>query len=961
MAVLNNNTLAGSSGQTTGAGGYQIERSLRFNSADSAYLNRTPASAGNRKTWTWAGWVKRTSTDYSRVFSTANSGNTEGFYFEFQGDSALTIYDYSSPTVQWQKTTTQVFRDFSAWFHVVLTFDSTQVTASDRFKLYINGTIVTQFSTSSDPSLNFDSYCNAARLHAIGRTGAAAVAYFNGYLADIHFIDGQALDPTSFGEFDTNGVWQPIDASGLTYGTNGFHLPFSDNSTAAALGTDTSGNGNDWTPNNLQVSAGSVYSNNISASVGGYQSGYAPTNLFDGSTSTFLQDTASYQTQTVTITFNPALTVNTKLEVYAFLNSNQYDAREVSVNGGAYYNPNVYGSNQWWDLTAQSATTGFSTGTLNSITFRSRWFLGGAAFTIASAIRVDNTILTDGGAYDVDSLVDSPTNGSQEDTGVGNEVVGNYATLNPLNSTSNTTLSNGNLDLSSGDNWGSCMSTVGFTGGKVYYETTVTASNYSYIGVSLATHLPTNYPSQNGSWALVNDGTCYYDQLGSGAITVSTGTSVPAGAVVGTAIDADNGKIWWSVNGTWIGSGSPDPATGTNAIFSNIPTDEALVACLDVYGNSASVNFGQRPFAYTAPSGFKTLCTTNLAEPTIADGSTAFEVITYQGNGTTQTLPNTDPTTSPQEPLNFSPDFVWIKERNGTNFHMLFDTVRGANVRLNSNSTNPDFTETTALTSFNSTGFSIGADGQTNVSNKTYVAWTWDAGSSTVTDPNGSITSQVRANPSAGFSIVTYTGVGSNGTVGHGLGAAPSFYIVKARTTTAANSWRVYHSAVGNTKQLFLESTSAEITNPNAWNNTSPTSTVFSVGNSANESSGNYVAYCFAPVDGYSSFGSYTGNGSADGPFVFTGMRPRWILLKSASIGNESWIIIDTARSTYNVVDAFLRADNSGAEFSSSLRYVDILSNGFKLRASGTEVNGSGGTYVYAAFAEHPFATSRAR
>jgi hypothetical protein len=225
-----------------GAGGYQIERSLRFNSADSAYLSRTPASAGNRKTWTWAGWVKLSGTSgIQNIFSNSNAANNLGlnFYRNAAGDLQIQDYGLSGGLAL---RTAALFRDFSSWFHVAFAYDTTQATAANRAKLYINGSQVTSFQQETYPTQNIDGLWNTNVLAAIGNQGAVNANYLNGYLADVHFIDGQALDPSSFGEFDTNGVWQPIEYAG-SYGTNGFHLPFSDNSTAAALGTDTSGMG----------------------------------------------------------------------------------------------------------------------------------------------------------------------------------------------------------------------------------------------------------------------------------------------------------------------------------------------------------------------------------------------------------------------------------------------------------------------------------------------------------------------------------------------------------------------------------------------------------------------------------------------------------------------------------------------------------------------------------------------
>ena len=237
---------------------YNIARSLRFNSSDSAYLSRTPASAGNRKTWTWAGWVKRSIIDNSSgrgIFSCDLLTTSDSTFFDLRLGTALypNSLAISGYNTNW-RITTQVFRDASAWYHICVAVDTTQATGSNRIKLYVNGVQVTSFVSSSDPSLNADLGINNTTSHNIAK---GFYDYFDGYLADIHFIDGQAVTPSSFGQFDTYGVWQPIAYSG-TYGTNGFHLPFSDNSaaTATALGKDTSGNSNNWTPNNLSVTAG---------------------------------------------------------------------------------------------------------------------------------------------------------------------------------------------------------------------------------------------------------------------------------------------------------------------------------------------------------------------------------------------------------------------------------------------------------------------------------------------------------------------------------------------------------------------------------------------------------------------------------------------------------------------------------------------------------------------------------
>jgi hypothetical protein len=370
-------------------------------------------------------------------------------------------------------------------------------------------------------------------------------------------------------------------------------------------------------------------------------------------------------------------------------------------------------------------------------------------------------------------------------------------------------------------------------------------------------------------------------------------------------------------------------------------------------------NFGQRPFAYTAPSGFKALCTQNLPTPTIGATSATlankyFDINLWTGNGTSQTLTNSG---------GFQPDWVWLKSRSsGTNFHNLFDVIRGATKHLFSNSTAAEGTNAQSLTAFTSTGFSVGNDNDVNQSSGTYVGWQWKANGAGSTNTAGSITSTVSASTTSGFSVVTYTGNGTSGaTIGHGLGVAPSMVIVQTRTGTNNRDKPVYHVSVGNTGVLTLNSTVATQTSSGFWNNTTPSSTVITLGNdqNTNQNSSTYVAYCFAAIAGYSAFGSYTGNGSADGPFVYCGFRPAYVMAKKSS-GIEIWYVLDSKRGTYNVNKPRLNPNNSDAE-SSTYDIMDFTSNGFKFRNSDTSWNGNGDTYIFAAFAENPFKYSLAR
>jgi hypothetical protein len=941
--------------RTVTAAATGISRSLRFNAADSAYLSRTPASAGNRRTWTFSCWVKRSNLGtFQSLFNCIASDASHYTQLIFETSDKFVLYDSLCSGVA--LTTTQVFRDTSAWFHFLLYYDTTQSSASAKVKLYVNGAEVTQFDTDSRSSLTSDSSVNRNAQHVIsGRlpfTGGSS-GYLDAYLTDIYFIDGQALDPTSFGETDaTTGVWNPKAYTG-SYGTNGFHLEFADNSaaTATTLGKDTSGNGNNWTPNNLSVLNGN----------GTYSTGTITAGTNDGTISQAFNgvlvrtvNAAGITTSSgnlLTYTLPSTINYSSKVEIAGYNNSTGtgYAGLGTADPTGGVSVPNVSTGNSvpWTTLVTGS-------GSFNAISVRNSSERVGWV-----GLRIDGvTILLD---YSVgagnDSLVDVPSS-SGTDTGVGNEVRGNYCTLNPLDS--QITLVNGNLENSASGSasWKHCRATMAMTSGKWYWEHTVpgpTSGSLGYLaGVATAAVSLTQDPSSSSTGIYARQ----TDNKYSNGTNTTPFTTTASGDVLMFAFNADTGKLWSGKNGTWESSGNP--AGGTNESWSSVPT--GVFPFVGHYQSGINyLNFGQRAFAYTAPSGFKALNTASLPSPSVTKPSTVFDAVTYTGNGSSKTISG----------LGFSPDLVWIKGRSAAYYHYLQDTVRGNTKILESNTTGAEYTDTTALTSFNSDGFSLGnssGNAAPNVNNVTYVAWNWDAGSSTVTNTAGSITSSVRANATAGFSVVTWTGNGTNGaTVGHGLGVAPGMVIVKNRTTSGGE-WAVYHSKLSSGYLMWLNLANGEaaISARDQGGVGSVSSTTFTCTQGSvnllnvNTSSNNYVAYCFAPVAGYSSFGSYTGNGSSDGPFVFTGMRPRWLLIKPSSTA-EAWALFDTARDSYNQAISLLEANVSGAENATSVTAIDILSNGFKLRNTRAALNGSGTTYIYAAFAESPFNYARAR
>jgi hypothetical protein len=357
-----------------------------------------------------------------------------------------------------------------------------------------------------------------------------------------------------------------------------------------------------------------------------------------------------------------------------------------------------------------------------------------------------------------------------------------------------------------------------------------------------------------------------------------------------------------------------------------------------------------------------------MPTPTIPDGELFMNAITYTGDGVSPKNITNGPAGQ-----SFQPDFVWIKNRSNNYFHNLYDSVRGTGSTKNLIS-NGTFTEGDSnyaglygyLSAFNSNGFQTtnGTDALSSIwvnqSGQNFVAWQWKAGGAAVTNTAGSVSAQVSANTTSGFSIATLTTPASGTfTVGHGLGVAPSLVIIKGRTT-AGYTWNVYHRSLGPGGLLVLNTTAAFAANTGVWQNTNPTSSIV-YGNSTNWGGNEpYVMYCWAPVAGYSQFGSYTGNGSADGPFVYLGFRPRYIMVKRTDTTSQ-WSIWDSARNTFNAAGSNLWADSSEAETTSTAYNVDFLSNGFKLRNSSNDRNASGGTYIYAAFAENPFKYANAR
>ena len=336
-----------------------------------------------------------------------------------------------------------------------------------------------------------------------------------------------------------------------------------------------------------------------------------------------------------------------------------------------------------------------------------------------------------------------------------------------------------------------------------------------------------------------------------------------------------------------------------------------------------------------------------MAYTTINDPSAQFQTVLWTGDSADdRSITNTGN-------ANLQPDVVWIKNRNSTQNHYLYDSTRGANVQLLPADSAGETTVADRMQAFQTDGFQVGSSSEVNYNSYTYIGWQWKAtAGTTASNGNGSITSTVQANTTAGFSIVKWTGTGSAATIGHGLGVTPQMIIVK--NLDKSSQWAVYHYKVGNTKYLALNDADAEATYSGYWNDTSPTTTVFSVGSDGDVSGGNgeeVISYCFAPIKGYSKIGNYTGNGNADGPFVYTGFKPAFIIKKGT--GSGDWHISDDKQNSFNAFDNALRPNvTNGTETGNTL---DFLSNGFKIRNTGGSWNSNGSTYIYMAFAQNPF------
>ena len=820
-------------------GAAKIQRSLRFNHSDDAYFNRTNGTSTSQYKWTFSAWIKlsrgaEAAIDYGELIS-GHTGNGSD-------DNFGAVYFYSGVLrfagwgTGWRHTS-RVFRDPNAWYHVMVAVDTTNGTASNRVKMYVNGVEETDFGTSNNPSQNATVGINQnSATIQVGRDNTnSSDRRFDGYMAEVNFIDGQQLDASYFGFTDpVTNIWMPRRYEG-TYGNNGFYLDLSDNSSTTALGIDKSPNGNDFTPNNLATGDSTLDS---------------PSNNF-----------ATLRHMSTPPSSGSSLSEGD----LKFTTGSSGSARNLNRQGISTLLPK---SGKWY---AEVRVTG---GDENN-------FVGVGPYQIQISPTSNNTRYVY--YYGPSGEVYQRTAGSESNASHGAGF--------------------GNDDI------------VGI-----------------YIDMDAST--PLVYFSKNGQWA-----------NGSGSNNQANPTS---------AITLGNSFFTTDTGGhTGIGIIVSSSSGGSNVNYqANFGQDSTFSGLTTAGGNTDDRGIGD--FKYPVPSGALALCSKNLplTSPSVIRPKKHFDTLLYTGNGSSGHRISG---------LEFKPDFAWVKRRDSGANHGIYDSVTGVTSYLRADLNNAQDTNLSHLSSFNEDGFTLGADTYQNGNSQTFVAWCWKAGgATTVANTDGDQTTQVSVNEEAGFSIVTYTGTGSNTNIGHGLGGTPDIVITKSRS--ASGDW-AFLDRIGNSTAeygLFLNDNGgySSYQGGTYWNDTLPTSTVFRVSSSAatNASGVTYVAYCWRSIPGYSKMGIYRGNGNADGKFVDCGFRPAWLLIKRTN-ASRNWMLFDNKRDIDNPVQTFLEADLSSADATLN-GGVLFLTNGFKCITADTDVNANdvsgGDTYLYMAFAEQP-------
>jgi len=883
----------GASGAVDSA--FKVDRSLRFNDDDNAYLNRTPTSASNRRTWTWSGWIKR-----------CTFGAVHDLFSAYDGSAYNIIRIGSNDQLNFQsnsaaiKLTNAKLRDPSAWYHIVVSVDTTNSTAADRVIIYINDTRQT-LETDNSVSQNTDYAFNTTYAHTLGIYANGSSYDFDGYMAEVNFIDGQQLTPSSFGETDaTTGQWNPIDTSGLTFGTNGFYLKFADNSgtTATTLGKDSSGNGNNFTPNNFSVSAGA----------GNDSVEDSPTNNF-----------CTLNPLTLNMGASSNGTVSNGNLEWLGTSANDNIAATMAVKSGKWYYEMTVGQN------ADKLVAGWTT-----VKETTNYTESALIYYNSAGIRGGNITVV------WNSTVTSSLNFAT------NDVIGFALNLDDYylyvyeNGSLVSTIT---LPTDKGDTWIPCCGDSSVTDASAIFNFGQRAFDYTQ---------PTGYKKLN-STNLPDPTILLPNNHFNTLLYTGTGSSNSV-----TGLDFAPDWVWVKGRNT---NGYEhmliDVIRGGNASLSSNSSD------VESTHGGRSMTFLSNGVRWNADSGN---CNANGENYVLWNWNAG------DTDGKTYTVTVVSDSGNKFRFDGFGTSAVTLDLAEGGTYIFNYPSGHPFRFSTTSDGTHGGGSEyTTGVTHNSSTQVTIvvaasaptlyyycsshsGMGGQVNT-NSTLGSSNFD----------GTVQSTAKVNASAGFSIVTLNGTGSVLTFGHGLGVKPTAVILKARNI--ANNWLVFHQGYGATKTLFLDTTTATSDNAQWYNDTEPTSTVFTLGtwsgmNTSTPST--IVAYCFSEVAGYSKFGSYTGNGSSDGTFVFTGFRPAWIMIKLTS-GSEDWPMYDNKRDPFNVGDHRIFANTSGAEGAVGQEHFDFVSNGIKFRRDKNPFNNSGSTYIYFAFAEAPFKNARAR
>jgi hypothetical protein len=955
MPIIGSNILAGSSGvQSTGPDiGDYSGKSIVISSgvASTQCITRTPGVAGDTKKWTQSVWVKNLKPDASGHFSMSSYGANNGiaaFYFHGTRNDLETYFDYATPSdsSSYGSLNDRLFRDTSAWQHFIWAVDS----ANTVQKVWVNG-VELACAAGQNPVAWTSSNMNNTQIHKIGIAAWGSTGSAELMIANFIHLDGQYItDPTKFGHYsDDTGVWccDDLDTS-LTMGTNGFWLKFDDDL------TDSSSNSNTWTNVGSCVFSNDTPVNNFMT----LRLGLDTAVLKDGNRIHAGTDEKSnvggwgfnagqwyWEIKNTSSAYGAYIGIISRGET----TDGDYNAADSSLVGNATYND--YGGTSYTTLTGflGKGVWGFE---LDSDAGRIYYYLDGLLQ------HVDNNIPTDGRfMYPVINTTNSGVGGwgNQEfNTGVPSYSGTDQADANGKGSFEENVLAHHDLiSRSAGTAIGNMTSggnlAASFDGAlyKAYAACSQTASNPDdggYIGKDWGVG-----QSKTVTRVMVHPGIEYGFVGGTAdttfSVTLRGSDSVPSDYKAdGTQLATSGALTDSNTRVPYDTLSSGHSVTTSTAYRYHWIVVEPLTIDDDAFISQCEF-FEESDKNYLAP------CTANMPEIEIGqeEDDLAHDYFnTRLYTGTAASLPVTG--------VGFSPDLVWVKSRSTSDYQALFDTVRGATKYLRPSADAAETTTAESLKTFDSDGFTLGTNSTWNASSMSGVSWNWLGGASTLGTGDftqGATASTCSRNVDAGFSVVSYTGSGSATTIGHGLSSAPDLIIVKK--VGSVTDWITYHSgntSAPETDYLILNLSDATADGLTSWNDTAPTSSVFTVGSrdATNSSSNAMIAYCWHSVEGFSHFGSYIGNGNADGTFVYTGFEPAFVMTKRSD-SSDHWRTIDNKRHPINDgTNPGMKINTDETEADAGNRNIDFLSNGFKIRDTDVDTNADGGLYVYLAF-----------